>query len=164
GAYGNIMSNDRNLHKEVLERVLKEPPSKKFVNIVSGRTMIRLLRAISDTTESATKVGEFRAALRKGTSPQEAAYRSRDIMDFGRAGTSIRQTNKIVAFLNANIQGKSKLIRAFKRNPAGFTARAFASVTVPTIGAFLMQKYMANDAQKQTIEESPAWMTDTFWL
>lgn len=164
GAYGNIMSNDRQVHKEALERVLKESPGKKFVNVVNGKSLISLLRAISDTTESATKVGEFRAALRKGASPQEAAYRSRDIMDFGRAGTSIRQTNKIVAFLNANIQGKSKLIRAFKANPAGFTARAFTSVTVPTIGAFLMQKYMANDVQKQTIEEAPTWMTDTFWL
>lgn len=164
GAYGNIMSGDRQVHREALERVLKESPGKKFVNVVNGKTMIRVLRAISDTTESATKVGEFRAALRKGVTPQEAAYRSRDIMDFGRSGSAIRQTNKIVAFLNANIQGKSKLIRAFNKNPAGFTARAFASVTVPTIGAFIMQKYMANDEQKQTIEESPAWMTDTFWL
>lgn len=164
GSYGNIISNDRNVHKEALERVLKESSSKKFVNVVNGKSLIRVLRAISDTTESATKVGEFRAALRKGASPQEAAYRSRDIMDFGRSGSAIRQTNKIVAFLNANIQGKSKLLRAFKANPSGFTARAFTSITVPTVGIFLMQKYMANDAQKQTIDESPAWMTDTFWL
>lgn len=164
GAYGNIISNDRDVHKEALERVLKESPGKKFVNVVNGKSLIKVLRAISDTTESATKVGEFRAALRKGESPEEAAYRSRDIMDFGRAGTSIRETNKIVAFLNANIQGKSKLIRAFKKNPAGFTARAFTSITVPTMGVFMMQKYMANDAQKQTIDESPTWMTDTFWL
>lgn len=164
GAYGNIISNDRNVHKEALERVLKESPSKKFVNVLNGKSLIKVLRAISDTTESATKVGEFRAALRKGASKEEAAFRSRDIMDFGRAGNSIRQTNKIVAFLNANIQGKSKLIRAFKANPAGFTARAFTSITVPTIGVFLMQKYMTNDAQKLTIDEAPAWMTDTFWL
>lgn len=164
GAYGNIISNDRQVHREALEKVLKEPASKKFVNILNGKSLIKMLRTISDTTESATKVGEFRAALRQGQSPQEAAYRSRDLMDFGRAGNSIREANKVVAFLNANIQGKSKLIRAFKENPAGVSARAFSAVTVPTIGAFLMQKYMANDSQKLTIDETPQWMKDSFWL
>lgn len=164
GAYGNIISNDRQVHREALERVLKEPAGKKFVNILNGKTLIKMLRAISDTTESATKVGEFRAALRQGQSPQEAAYRSRDLMDFGRAGNSIREANKVVAFLNANIQGKSKLIRAFKENPAGVSARAFSAITAPTIGAFLMQKYMANDSQKLTINEAPQWMKDSFWL
>ena len=69
-----------------------------------------------------------------------------------------------MAFLNANVQGKSKLLRAFKSNPAGFTARAFTSITVPTVGVFIMQKYMANESQKKTISESPSWLTDTFWL
>jgi hypothetical protein len=164
GAYGNIISNDRQVHNEALDRVLKEPISKKFVNIVNGKSLIKILRSISDTTESATKVGEFRAALRKGATPQEAAYRSRDTMDFGRAGSAVRGANKVVAFLNANIQGKSKLLRSFKENPAGFSARAFSAITVPTVGIFLMQKYMANDAQKQTIDESPNWLKDTFWL
>jgi hypothetical protein len=164
GAYGNIISNDRQVHREALERVLKEPAGKKFVNIINGKSLIEVLRAISDTTESATKVGEFRAALRKGVTPEEAAYRSRDIMDFGRAGSAIRETNKVVAFLNANIQGKSKLLRAIKENPAGVSARAFTAITVPTIGAFLMQKYMANESQKLTIDESPQWLKDSFWL
>lgn len=164
GAYGNIISNDRNTHQEALKQVLKESVGKKFVNVINGKGLIRVLRAITDTTESATKVGEFRAAKRQGQTPQEAAYRSRDIMDFGRAGSSVREANKVVAFLNANIQGKSKLIRAFKANPAGFSARAFKAITVPTIGVFLAQKYLANDEQKKTIDESPNWMKDTFWL
>jgi hypothetical protein len=164
GAYGNIISNDRKVHKEALERVLEQKSGKKFVNVLTGKSLMGLLRSIADVSESATKVGEFRAALRKGTTPQEAAYRSRDVMDFNRAGISVRQANKVIAFLNANIQGKSKLLRAFKKNPAGFTARAFTSVTVPTIGVFIMQHYMANKEQKQTIDEAPNWMTDTFWL
>jgi hypothetical protein len=164
GDFGNTVSMDRNTHKEALKKVLGEKNSKKFVNIVTGKSLLRLLRAITDTTESATKVGEFRAALRKGASPQEAAYRARDIMDFGRAGSSIRQTNKVIAFLNANIQGKSKLIRAAKADPVGVATRAFTAVTLPTIAAFIMKKYLANDTQRQTIDESPDWLKDSFWL
>lgn len=164
GAYGNIISQDRNVHRQALEKVLKQPASKKFVNVVTGKGLINILRAITDTTESATKVGEYRAALRQGQTKQEAAYRSRDIMDFGRAGTNVRQVNKVVAFLNANIQGKSKILRAIKANPAGVTARAFAAVTVPTIGIYALNAAYANETQKQTLAEAPDWQKDSFWL
>lgn len=164
GAYGNTLSMDRNVHKKALETVLKQPPSKKFVNVITGKSMIRLLRAISDTTESATKVGEYRAALRSGASKQEAAYRSRDLMDFARAGSSVRPANRIVSFLNANIQGKSKLVRAIKNDPWGVVARGFSSVTVPTGAIFLANHQFANDTQKETINNAPDWMKDSFWL
>jgi hypothetical protein len=164
GAYGNTLSLDRDVHKKALETVLKQPNSKKFVNLVNGKSLIGLLRAISDTTESATKVGEYRAALRSGASKQEAAYRSRDLMDFARAGSSIRPANKIVAFMNANIQGKSKLIRAIKNDWVGVTTRGVVSVTIPTIGIFILNHKYANDTQKSTISNASDWMKDSFWL
>ncbi|WP_214629984.1 LPD38 domain-containing protein [Paenibacillus agaridevorans] len=164
GAYGNVMSQDRNVHRQALEKVLKEPPGKKFVNIVNPKSWLNVLRTISDTTESATKVGEYRAALRSGATKQEAAYRSRDLMDFARSGSSIRQTNRMVAFLNANIQGKSKLIRSIKANPVGTISRMVAATTVPTVGIFVINKQFANDTQKQTIAEAPDWQKDAFWL
>lgn len=164
GAYGNVLSMDRNIHRKALESVLKEKPSKKFINVVTGKAFINMLRTITDVTESATKVGEYRAALRKGASPQEAAYRARDLMDFARAGSGIRQANRIVAFLNANIQGKSKLVRAIKENPAGTTARMIKGVTIPTVGFFVSNHYLANETQRQTIDDAADWMKDTFWL
>jgi hypothetical protein len=63
-------------------------------------------------------------------------------MDFGRAGVSVREANKVVAFLNANIQGKSKLYRAFKENPGQFMGRAAGIVTLPTIGAIVAKTHM----------------------
>jgi hypothetical protein len=164
GAYGNTLSLDRNVHKKALETVLKQPNSKKFVNLVNGKSLIGLLRAISDTTESATKVGEYRAALRSGASKQEAAYRSRDLMDFARGGVSVRPTNRVVSFFNANIQGKSKLIRAIKADPAGVITRGFVSVTLPSIGIFTLNHEFANETQKNTIKNAPDWMKDSFWL
>ncbi|CAM4406654.1 LPD38 domain-containing protein [Paenibacillus xylanexedens] len=164
GGYGNVLSMDRNVHKKALESVLKEKPSKKFVNVLSGKSLINVLRSITDTTEAATKVGEYRAALRKGTSPQEAAYRSRDLMDFARAGASVRQWNKVTAFLNANIQGKAKLIRSIKENPFGTITRMFVATTLPTIAIFEANRRFSSETQKQTISDAPDWMKDTFWL
>lgn len=125
---------------------------------------LNTLRTVADVSETATKVGEFRAALRKGTTPQEAAYRARDLMDFARAGVSVREANKVVAFLNANIQGKSKLYRAFKKNPTRFTGKAVAAVTIPTIGAIVAQHTYANTKQREVLDDAPQWLKDTFYL
>ena len=162
--FGNIISMDRKAHQEIINDVLRQSPGKKFVNIISGKSLIKVLRTITDVTESATKLGEYRAALRSGASRPEAAYRARDLMDFARSGASVRETNKIVAFLNANIQGKSKLYRSIKEDPIGVTTRAMTSITLPTVGVYLSQKYLANDEQKAIIADAPDWMTATFWL
>jgi len=164
GGYGNIISLDRKVHREALESALKQPASKKFTNVVTGKSFVSLLRAVADASESATKLGEYRAALRSGASKQEAAYRSRDIMDFNRAGYSTREVNKMVAFFNANIQGKSKLLRAIKEDPKGVTSRAFRSVTLPTIGVYVSQKTLSNDTQKEIINDAPDWLKNSFWL
>lgn len=164
GGYGNIISMDRNSHREIVNRMLKETPTGKFVNIVNPQSWLRVLRSISDATESATKIGEFRAALRSGATPQEAAYRARDLMDFARAGSSIRQANKVVAFLNANIQGKSKLIRSIERDPLGVGSRMVATMAVPSIAAYAANNALANDRQKAQIKDAPNWLRDTFWL
>jgi hypothetical protein len=163
GAYGESISMDRNLHREILEKTMKTP-SKQFVDIVSGKSLMKVLRAISDTTEKATKIGEFGAALRKGETVEEAAYRARDLMDFARSGNSIKEANKVVAFLNANIQGKSKFIRAIKEDPKGVSARIGKAIALPSIAVFTAQQTLANDEQKAIIQDAPDWLRDTFWL
>lgn len=162
--YGNLISMDRNVHREALQQVLKQPAGKQFINIINPKAWINVLRRVADVSESATKLGEYKAALRRGVGREEAAYRSRDIMDFSRSGVSIREANKVVAFLNANIQGKSKLLRAIRENPTGVTMRALTAITMPSVGVYLAQKYMANDVQRQTINDAPTWLRDTFWL
>jgi hypothetical protein len=173
GGYGNIISMDRELHRKTLQKAITEA-NESFVDVLDPKTYGRLLKSlanpinvlrnVADISETATKVGEFRAALRSGASPQEAAYRARDIMDFGRAGVSIREANKVVAFLNANIQGKSKLWRAFKENPIKVSGKAFASVTMPTIAALVAQETLSNETQRKIIDDAPQWMKDTFYL
>lgn len=164
GGYGNIISMDRELHRNVLENTLKKPLSRQIVDIVNPKQWLNVLRAIADVGETATKIGEFRAALRSGATPAEAAYRARDVMDFSRSGYSVRNLNRMVAFLNANIQGKSKLIRAAKENPVGVAAKSVATITLPSVGIFMAQKTLANERQQTLINDAPQWLRDTFWL
>jgi hypothetical protein len=162
--YGNIISMDRKKHKEIVQSMLTKTPAEKAINVINPQTWLRVLRNISDATESATKIGEFRAALRSGATPQEAAYRARDLMDFARAGSSVRQVNKVVAFLNANIQSKSKMIRSIQRDPLGVGVRLVTSMAVPSVGAYALNHQLANERQKAQIKDAPTWLRDTFWL
>lgn len=164
GGYGNIISMDRDVHRKALKDALKTPIQGKFINIINPKSWIATMRMISDVTESATKVGEFRAALRSGATPQEAAFRARDLMDFARAGHSVRPANRVIAFMNANIQGKSKLIRAISENPVKVTAKIASSMVLPTVGLVAFREKYASDEQKQTIKDAPDWLKNSFWL
>lgn len=164
GGFGNIVSMDRKVHQNVIKDIIAESPGRKFINIINTKSLMNVLRTVTDVTESATKLAEYNAAIRSGATKSEAAYRARDLMDFGRSGASIREANKVIAFLNANIQGKSKLIRSIKENPVQFTTRSITAITLPTVGVYLSQKYLANDYQKKTIEDAPDWLRENFWL
>lgn len=166
GGYGNYLSQDRNYLREQLRSLKNEksPLAKSTVSIVSPKQWIKVLQTISEVTEEATKVGEFARGLRKGHSPAESAFQSRDLMDFGRVGNNVRQVNRVVAFLNANLQGKDRIARAFKANPYRTTIRALTSITLPTIGVYTWNKYQANEQQKKTLDNAPQWMRDTFFL
>jgi hypothetical protein len=164
GGYGNVMSMDRKLYREAIDAAIRQPIGKKFVSILNPKSWIGLMRKISDTTETATKLGVFRAARRKGLGLAESAFQARDTMDFARAGSAVQPANRIVAFLNSNIQGKSKLIRAIKEHPVKVTAKIATGIALPSVGAFFWNEQMANEEQAKTIKDSPAWLRDSFWL
>jgi hypothetical protein len=166
GGYGNYLSQDRNYLRETLDHLHKEGNKfqRGFKTVVNPKEWIKILQAMSELTEEATKVGEFRRARKKGASPQEAAFQSRDLMDFARVGTDMKQWNRAVAFLNANLQGKDKIARAFKHNPVRTTVRAVTGVTIPAIGAYMAMEHLANEKQKETFANTPKWMKDTFFI
>ncbi|NNU85347.1 4'-phosphopantetheinyl transferase [Geobacillus sp. BMUD] len=170
GGYGNLMSVDRNYLREQLRQLKREghPLNKGFKTIVNPKEWLRLLQALSELSEEATKLGEFKKALKKGKTIEEAAFQSRDLMDFARSGSAIKEWNKVITFLNANIQGKDKLFRTLFRSPAKTAMRAWTKaivgVTLPTIGAYMAMQYLANDKQKETWRNTPQWLKDTFFI
>ena len=166
GGYGNYISQDRNYLREQLNTLKDEKSTwaKATTAIVDPRKWLNVLRVMSEFTEEGTKVGEFRRGLKKGATPEEAAFQSRDLMDFGRVGNNIRQVNRIVTFFNANVQGKDRIARAFKNNPMRTTIRAVKAITIPTVGVYLWNKYNSSEEQKATLKNAPQWLRDTFFL
>ena len=166
GAFGGYLSLDRDYLREQLQAVRDERHwlNKATVGVANPKQWLRVLQGFSELTEEATKVGEFKRGIRKGATPAEAAFQARDLMDFGRVGSDLRNWNRVIAFLNANIQGKDRLARAFKNNWKRTTLRALTGVTLPTIGVYLANKQYANEKQQETLNNAPHWLRDSFFL
>lgn len=165
GGYGNMLSLDRNYLREQLKHLRNErSPWAKLTVPFNPKNWMRWLQAASELSEEATKVGEFARGVRKGVSPEEAAFQSRDLMDFGRVGTNVRQVNRVISFLNANIQGKDRIARAFKDHPLRTTIRAIEGITVPALAVYGWNKWNSNEKQQETLRNAPQWLRDTFFL
>ena len=77
------------------------------------------LLATSEITETGTRLRVFQRAFDRARkagfseydSLIEASFTARDMMDFGRAGSKMHMTRRLVTFLNAYVQGLDKTLR-----------------------------------------------------
>lgn len=168
GAHAAMVSLDR----DYLSGHLRELFSRKSTLSKVARNPIEVLRAISEATEVATRLGEFSNARKgytglysrltktnlKPKSLGEASIASRDItIDFSRTGTHTKTANKVVAFFNATIQGGDKLVRAWRDDPKGMTIKSTLFITLPTIALWYLNK------DNTAYQELPQWEKDTFF-
>lgn len=177
GSMSTMMQLDRDASREALEQVFRKSLRDKAMNVVTSpkelakmlsgytpaKAVIGGLRKAAEVSELSTKVGAFNKTLKKTGDLEEAAFTARDLMDFNRAGSSIRQANKAIAFMNANIQGTDKMIRAFKDNPASFLVRAFTTLVLPTIGLHYYANHLPAE-QKKAYDNIPQWQKDSFFI
>lgn len=177
GAYSTLMALDRDASREALQTVFKQRLKDKALNVVTNpkeflkffsgytplKSLVGALRKFSEASELATKVAMFERTLKKTGSLTEAAFQARDLMDFNRAGFSIRQANRAIAFLNSGIQGVDKMIRSAKENPASFMTRAFLSLIMPSIALYYINKNLSPE-QRKIYENIPQYQKDMFFI
>ncbi|WP_313798794.1 LPD38 domain-containing protein [Cytobacillus sp.] len=162
GANSVLSTLDREYLQADLRKMVKQSLGQKVKNnfgtpFKALDTFLQPLRKVSEITEEATRVGEFKKGLNKGATPKEAAFSSRDLIDFSRAGTVGRQYNQVTAFFNAAVQSMDKLARTFKERKVEATVKSLASITLPSIVAY----YYNQD--KDWYKEIPQRERDLFW-
>ncbi|MED2748963.1 4'-phosphopantetheinyl transferase [Bacillus thuringiensis] len=167
GAYGGYLSADRDLLKEQLSGLEKQesglPKAIQAITApINPKNWLKVLQNISEVSEEATKVGAYHKGLKKGLTPEESAYQARDLMDFNRMGNSMQSANRVFTFLNANLQGKDKLIRSMKEHPIRTSAR-IAGSTLPPSALAIASYANANDKQKEMMDNMPGQEKDTYW-
>lgn len=160
-----LVSRDRNQVRNELRRLTQ----RRWV----PRNPIEVLRALSEATENATRLGEFRRAIgREGRTREgfaRAGLAARDVtMDFARAGSVGRQVNQFAAFFNARVQGYARFAELVQKdarrarskdpNPLHY-ASGRAAIYVALLSAIVW--YLNQDDRKY--EEIPDWEKNTYW-
>jgi len=156
---GGAHSTFVDLSRKNLERMAKElrndESALKYLNILNGA------QEVSQAIEQATRLGIFKAGIRKGISPVEASLESREgTVDFGVRGQSrgLRTFSSITAFFNPGIQGTARFVRSHRIDPIGTALKAFALVTIPSIFLWALNK------DDPDYKELPTWQKDLFWM
>ena len=130
------------------------------------------LRLLSEFGELGTRVGEARKVFsqemaRSGDYEEaitKSAFAARNVtLDFARRGSVGKSINMMAAFWNAGVQDLTKFARELsgreKGSSPGRTAiKALASITAPSIAAYLTSK---DDKRYQKL---PRWQKDYFWI
>lgn len=127
---------------------------KTLPEIIKGRTAtlgrviknpLELLRKIGEFSEKGTRLGVFKRALagaqKRGLTGQDALLdamvESREAtIDFARRGSKMKSLNAIIPFLNARLQGTTKLLESFRKRPAQSGAIGLGLVSIPAITAY----------------------------
>lgn len=108
--------------------------------------------------ENANREAVYAAAIKAGKSHAQAAFESKDLMDFSMMGASrfIQGASLVLPFFNARLQGLGKLSRELRDNPREIAKRA-GMITAMSLGL------LAANWDDERYEELPDWDKDANW-
>ncbi|WP_231563072.1 MULTISPECIES: LPD38 domain-containing protein [Aeromonas] len=108
--------------------------------------------------ENANREAVYAAAIKAGKSHAQAAFESKDLMDFSMMGAArfIQGASLVLPFFNARLQGLGKLSRELRDNPREIAKRA-GMITAMSLGLLAM------NWDDERYEELPDWDKDANW-
>lgn len=111
-----------------------------------------------EALENANREAVYEAAIKAGKSHAQAAFESKDLMDFSMLGAArfIQGASMVLPFFNARIQGLGKLSRELRDNPREIAKRA-GMITAMSLGLLAM------NWDDERYEELPDWDKDANW-
>jgi hypothetical protein len=174
GELSGYLGFDRNNLKKTVKDVMRDPVARERWKIVEHP--IDALRGVVGFTESGPRLAEFESVMReKGYDPErvqqmmkegktpplpvlvEAINAAHDVTtDFRRMGTWGRHLNKVIPYLNANMEAMDKMIRNGKAQPHRIAAYA---ASIAALTALYWRQVKDDDWYK----EAPAWLKYGFW-
>ena len=144
--------------KEFMTKLLETTQS--LAEVSEGLNRIAVYERNKDAV--ARMAAESGEKLNQSAAIIEAAFESRDTMDFARGGASSREWNKIVPFSNAALQGLDKMRRSYQRNPKEFISRVLTQAVLPSVGFFGLSMALGGDDDKDWWNELPDWQKETY--
>ncbi len=152
--------------REAIERASRDPK----IILADPRKIWNWWHELAQKSEQLGRMSEYRAAYRYAKerlgyddvdAMLYAAYQARDLIDFARAGRILRTLNRMIPFLNANVQGVARTLRAIRESPQTVAARWAIYVAAPELMVHAWNRSMG---ALQEYQEQPAYLRDMFHL
>ncbi len=111
-----------------------------------------------EALENANREAVYDAAIKAGKSHAQAAFESKDLMDFSMLGASrtMQVMVQVLPFFNARVQGLGKLTRELRDNPRTIAKRA-GMITAASLAL------LAHNWDDERYEALPDWDKDANW-
>ncbi|WP_421700812.1 LPD38 domain-containing protein [Aeromonas hydrophila] len=113
---------------------------------------------VGEAVENGNREAVYDAAIKAGKSHAQAAFESKDLMDFSMLGASrtMQVMTQVLPFFNARVQGLGKLTRELRDNPRAIAKRA-GMITAASLAL------LAHNWDDERYEELPDWDKDANW-
>ena len=158
-ASGGGRSTLYGLDRDSVQRKLRQMVSGDSPILNFLKNPLDPLRAMTELTEQATRVGEFMLARKEGKGLVAAGRASQEVStNFDRHGAKMAALRGMSAFWNPALQGMDKLVRDAKNNPVRVSAKMFAYVTVPSMILYALNR------DDEDYWEQPDYIRDNNWL
>lgn len=126
------------------------------------RTVKEGLEYMSMIADNASRVAEFKQQGGVGGNVEQitsAAYAAREAtLDYNRIGAQMKAYSAVVPFINVGIQGNARMINGFMADKVGFSAKAMAMITLPSLITYALN----HDDSRYS--DAPNWEKDVYWL
>ncbi|WP_324044734.1 LPD38 domain-containing protein [Aeromonas caviae] len=113
---------------------------------------------VGEAVENGNREAVYDAAIKAGKSHAQAAFESKDLMDFSMLGASrtMQVMTQLLPFFNARVQGLGKLTRELRDNPRAIAKRA-GMITAASLAL------LAHNWDDERYEGLPDWDKDANW-
>jgi hypothetical protein len=165
---GNLRG-DYNLDSGLADATELVKSSSKNKGIEISKSVLKKIPQMNEVIELAPRYAEYLASLENGCSQMEALYNAREVTtNFGRGGIITKALNRNgFTFLNANVQGMSRLVRNFSgANGARGVVNSLTKVAALGIAPALFNALMygSGDDEDKDYKALPDYIKDNYYL
>ena len=148
---------------KLVDKKTNSEASNKGIGV--SKKLLKKIPQINEMIEMAPRYAEYLASLENGCSQMEALYNAREVTtNFGRGGIVTKALNRNgFTFLNASVQGMSKLVRNFSGENGGrAVVGCIAKATTLGIAPALLNALLFGD--DDDYEVIPDYIKDNYYL
>lgn len=162
---GYIQGDDPKVMAHFVSKIVKsERDGTKGIILSSYKKAMAFWNRLGEASEMAERIGVYGEEIKAGKAHAEAAYSSKDVLDFNLTGkaATIRALTQMIPFLNARMQGLYKLKRVGMEHKKG-TLIAGMTLSAATLALYALNKEY-NDDEYKDLKDWDRWLYYHVWL